>query len=61
MIAWIITVVATGGCTEAEEAPAVVEEPRKLKISSDTAVAYLSCMADYPPLVNPIVLRVVIR
>ena len=52
---WITVTLFTGGCTEEAEAPAAIESPRQLKISSETAIAYLSCMADHPPLVNPIV------
>ena len=51
-------VVATGmaGCTQ-EKASLPEEIPAQIDVSSDTAIAYLSCMADHPPLVNPIVFR----
>ena len=51
-------VLATGmaGCTQ-EKASLPEEIPAQIDVSSDTAIAYLSCMADHPPLVNPIVFR----
>ena len=45
------------GCAPQEEEPGMKDEPRHIEVSSNSAVAHLSCMADHPPLINPIVIR----
>ena len=45
------------GCAPQEEESGMKDEPRHIEVSSDSAVAYLSCMADHPPLINPIVIQ----
>ena len=51
---WTALVLGVGGCTPAEQPQVPIESPQQINFSSDTAIAYLSCMADHPPLVNPI-------
>ena len=51
---WMIGLIGIVGCTE-EEPHQPIPVPTQIDVSSDTALSYLSCMADHPPLVNPIV------
>lgn len=48
--------VVTGivGCSD-EKNLLPESSPAQIEVSSDTAIAFLSCMSDHPPLVNPIV------